>query len=116
MPPRAMTDAAGVFARLVVAILCRQREPRQNLRLRFLELTRPLADLAIEQRILITQLQIEEACLEQVPDPQQHFHRVERFVEEVLRTHRERCLPRFGCRIGGENQDRQIFLGADQRV
>ena len=105
---RHLADPLGVLAGVVVAELRGARQPLDDLDLRRLELARPLAHLRFEHLVLALDLEVEEARLEQRPDPQQDLVGVERLVDEVLGAARQRLAPRFRRHVAGQHQDRQV--------
>ena len=81
---RDLSDTLGVIAGIVVAKFDGGRESLQNLELRLLQLLCALYYLPLQLGILATKGLIQEVCLEEVSDPEQHFARVERLTQEIL--------------------------------
>ncbi len=88
----------------------------EDFMLRGLQLLTALLDLLFQQIVLTLQRQVQRARLQQVLDAQQHFERIERLAEEVLRAHRQRALTRDGIAVARQHHHRHIRVGGNVRL
>src|ERR1700730_16201100 len=104
-----------MLSRVIITKFGRGREPLQNLHLRFLELARTLGHALLEQLILLPNRGVQRTRLEQVPDPQDHFGRVEWLGEKILDATSQDAPLCLIARIGGEHEHREIASSAKLR-
>ena len=113
--PRQPSDAARVLARVVVAILGREREPVENLEPGVLELLRAFADASLELASLLFEQEVAEAGLQQVADPQHDLDGVERLGEKVPGPHRERFLAALREHVRRQHEDGEVSMMSKAR-
>ena len=99
-------DALSVLLRVVVAVLCRQRQALQQLEPGLFQVGGALADSLLEVLVAVEQLQLQAPRLEQVGDPQAHLDRLERLAQEVVGAGGQRALARRSGGVGRQDEDR----------
>ena len=82
-------------------------EPLEDLHARLGQLPRAIVHLLLERQALAAQLELHEACLEQIPDPLHQLSAVYRLAEKVLGAGRERSAAGVGRHVHRQHQDRE---------
>src|SRR3989475_11399145 len=102
----------------VVQLVGDARQERAHRR-EFLGLNELLGALAydlLEALVVTRELLMEQACLEEVADPEKHLDLIERLGQEVLRAALECPALRLHRDVGRQHQDREIGLRWHQRL
>ena len=76
-----------------------------------LQLGGALADLFLQEDVLVLELDVQEAVFEQVANPQQHLGLVERLGQEILGSGGEGAVLGLGGHVGGEDQHGHGIFG-----
>ena len=102
----------------VVQLVGDARQERAHRR-EFLGLNELLGALAydlLEALVVTRELLMEQACLEEVADPEKHLDLIERLGQEVLRAALECPALRLHRDVGRQHEDREIGLRWHQRL
>ena len=83
--------------------------------LRLGQLRCAFAYFLLQDLVLILQLEMKKARLQQVADAQHDFDRIQGFGQEVCRPAGQRATLGLGRRIRGEHQDREVSIRRNER-
>ena len=96
-----------MLAGRVVAVLGRERQPAERFDPRLVEVARAVVDELLEHEVLLACLELQEADLQQVLDPQQHLDHVEGLGQEVAGAARQRALLCLDRDVGRDHEHRE---------
>ena len=113
---RHASDAERVLARVVVSVFGGQRQALERLDVGVLELFGSFLHPILERPLLRFQLQVKEADVEHVRDPEKHLVDVQRLREEVSCASGERTTTGVRRRVGGKDENREIRILRDRRA
>ena len=113
-PAGQLADTARVVARVFVAVLGGARQPVEHLVARLLEFLRTQPDDAFQGAVVLEQLAVQRAGLQQVTDAQHDLDRVERLGPDVAGTQLQGALLDGRVPVARDDEHRQLPDGGQQ--